>query len=174
MNISDKAMLQLGLLGGVLLVLLLLAALNYPREITVAPEWTVRVTDPAGQAIPLVSVREEWRHAAFDDDLRYQDKLTDETGVVRFERRTITASRWRLWRACQRRGANQPCEPQGRVLAFKCGHGSTQSLSGAAWEHAYDGLGQQVNVTLMLRACAQANAQFGCLPHPARGVQACP
>jgi len=70
----------------------MLAALLYPYETTVVPQWTVRVVDEAGSSLGNVGVTEYWRHTSVESGDHHAESITDGNGYVTFPRRTIRAS----------------------------------------------------------------------------------
>jgi hypothetical protein len=158
--------------AAVILLLIGYMAVRIPFEVTVSPEWTVRVVDQGGNPVPMAVVREEWKHEAFDDVIHMQDLLTNEAGVAVFPRRTIRTNWLERNRECRRRNRGTPCGVVARVTTFKCEFGADRE--GEAHADSYPGAGDRFASRLILRRCRNVDAEFGCFPHPARGVPRCP
>jgi hypothetical protein len=171
---EDKWKWVAGCVAAVVLIALYIAG-KTEIEIVVAPEWTVRVVDTNGDPVPLAAVREEWKHPAFDDTIRMQDVLTREDGIAQFPKRTIRTNWFERNSACsryrRRAGPNAPCIPQTRVFAFKCSYGAPQM--GGRHEDFYPGEIPAMESKLVLQRCQPVDFEFGCFPHPVRGVPAC-
>lgn len=71
---------------------LLLAALLYPFETTVVPEWKVQVVDESGAPLAALRVSELWQHHSIESARHEQTLTTDSDGYATFPRRTINAS----------------------------------------------------------------------------------
>ena len=79
---------------------MVVAALGYPYETTVAPGGKIRIVDEAGTPMPACLVREFWRHYSVEAMDHREDFQCDQLGKVTLPQRVIRASiTWRLWGA---------------------------------------------------------------------------
>ena len=75
-------------------VFLVLAALLYPIQSTVSPEWKVRVIDSKGSACEGMEVQQHWGHYSYYLDGYTQSArvVTDSDGIANLPPRKIRAS----------------------------------------------------------------------------------
>src|SRR5260370_5923810 len=106
------------------------AALFYPAEVTLAPEWTVRIVDENGQALPSVSVREVWQHYSVEQTSHEEDISTTADGTVHFPRRLLRTSHLSTIVGCVHQfaqlGVHACCGPVAYVILFKSDYGEIQ------------------------------------------------
>ena len=81
-----------GKLIWIVILIVMLAALLYPYETTVVPQWTVRAVDEAGSPLGKVAVTEYWGDDSVESDDHEAESITDDGGYVTFPRRTIRGS----------------------------------------------------------------------------------
>jgi hypothetical protein len=67
----------------------LVVLLFYPFDITVVPEWKLRVVDQTGQRLRGNRVRESWCHYTLETQSHEEELLSDGDGYVHFPRRAI-------------------------------------------------------------------------------------
>ncbi|HEV2826446.1 MAG TPA: hypothetical protein VGW76_02500 [Pyrinomonadaceae bacterium] len=67
----------------------LIVLMVIPFEITVVPEWKLRVVDQTGQGLKGNRVRESWSHYTLETQSHEEEQLSDANGYVQFPRRTI-------------------------------------------------------------------------------------
>lgn len=60
-----------------------------PFDITVVPEWKLRVVDQSGHGLRGNRVRESWCHYTLENQSHEEELLSDGDGNVQFPRRTI-------------------------------------------------------------------------------------
>lgn len=63
--------------------------LFYPIQVTVVPEWKLRVVDQTGEGLRGNAVRESWCHYTLESQCHEQDLVSDAEGYVWFPRRMI-------------------------------------------------------------------------------------
>ena len=80
------------LLTGIFSVGLLVLILVYPFDITVVPEWKLRVVDQTGQPLRGNRVRESWCHYTLETRCHEEELTSDSDGYIRFPRRAIRAN----------------------------------------------------------------------------------
>jgi hypothetical protein len=73
-------------------LLAIVITLLYPFKTTVVPEWRIRIVDEAGNPMPMIAVREVWKHYTIESDSHQGDSLTDNEGYVTFPKRTVRGS----------------------------------------------------------------------------------
>lgn len=108
---------KIALIAAVILVVGLV-----PARQTVAPEWTVTTLDAARRPLTGVTVREVWQQYSLEDSSHEEDRLTDDSGKVRFPRRTYWTSITGRFLGCVRqigsRGVHASCGPHSFLVAF--------------------------------------------------------
>jgi hypothetical protein len=67
----------------------LVVSLFYPFDITVVPEWRLRVVDQTGRPLRGNRVRESWSHYSLETQNHEEELLSDGDGYVQFPRRAI-------------------------------------------------------------------------------------
>jgi len=75
----------------ILLVVFALVVLLYPSQMTVVPQWRVRVVDESGTPLANTGVRETWQHYDAESTGHEEDLVTDHEGYVTFPERKIRA-----------------------------------------------------------------------------------
>ena len=83
-----------GKILGTALILVMLSFLPV-FTVNVVPEWTLRLTDKGGNAVPNVRVDQTWKHYSlefFEGRHFDQTKSSDENGLVSFPARSIRVS----------------------------------------------------------------------------------
>ena len=83
-TIKQKKWLLTGSLIACLVVLLF-----YPFDITVVPEWRLRVVDQTGQRLSGNRVRQSWSHYTLEKQSHEEELLSDGEGYVQFPRRIV-------------------------------------------------------------------------------------
>jgi hypothetical protein len=64
----------------------------YPFQMTIVPQWNLRVVDDSGAPVPAINVTEHWQHYLLESDGHEEAKTTNQDGQVSFDRRNIRAS----------------------------------------------------------------------------------
>lgn len=75
------------------ILLLGVVVLGYPRQVQIAPEWTIRVVDPLGKPIEGARVTQDWAHYDVARGSSVEHRRTDSAGIVVFPARTIRVAR---------------------------------------------------------------------------------
>jgi hypothetical protein len=70
----------------------LVVLLFYPFDLTVVPEWKLRIVDQTGQRLRGNRVRQSWSHYTLENQSHEEELLSDGDGYVKFPRRTIRTS----------------------------------------------------------------------------------
>jgi hypothetical protein len=162
------------LVGSVLAI----ATLFYPAEITLAPDWTVRVVDQNGQSLPSVSVTEVWQHYSLEEISHEEEKVTAGDGSVFFPRRSLRASRFSRIVGCAheftRSTVHASCGPVAYVIPFKCDYGPMQASDthGSDWTGWFT-RSQKMSSQLVLRHCPAGATGIGCLPDSTKYYPSC-
>jgi hypothetical protein len=76
---------------GVIVAVILIAGF-LPLPQTVAPDWMITTLDAARRPLVGVTVREVWQQYSLENSSHEEDRLTDNSGKVRFPRRTYWTS----------------------------------------------------------------------------------
>ena len=64
----------------------------YPFETTTVPQWSLRIVDDAGAAVPEINVTEHWQNYLLETGGHEEAKTTNQDGLVSFDERSIRAS----------------------------------------------------------------------------------
>jgi len=154
------------------------AALFYPAEVTLAPEWTVRIVDENGHALPSVSVREVWQHYSVEQTSHEEDISTTADGTVHFPRRLLRTSHLSTIVGCVHQFAqlavHTSCGPVAYVIPFKCDYGEMQpsDMRGSDWTGWFT-RSQKISSQLVLRHCPAGATGIGCLPNSTQYYPSC-
>jgi hypothetical protein len=93
-----------------------------PLPQTVAPEWSIKTLDSAHKPLVGITVREEWQQYSLENSSHEENRLTDDTGNVRFPRRTLWTSIARRFVGCAGQiattGVEASCGPNSYLVAF--------------------------------------------------------
>lgn len=100
----------------------LVVALIFPFERTVVPTATVTVVDGAGNLMPNVLVKQEWKDVAVEDEIHVGSISTDQNGVAYFPKRTGRSTLLKrlpnvVWRIATQ-GAHASISPYGVLTAY--------------------------------------------------------
>lgn len=71
---------------------LLMAALLYPFETTVVPEWRIHIVDESGRPVGNLAVNEGWIDYSIESNRHEEVRTANSEGFLEFPRRTIRAS----------------------------------------------------------------------------------
>jgi hypothetical protein len=159
-------------------IAVILVALLYPTQITVAPDWTVRVVDENGAPLAGVWVSESWQHYSVEKFSHAEESLADPDGTVHFPRRTLRVSRLFRMAGCLyqfgRFFAHASCGPHASVMSGKCGYGEMggSDTSGSIWAPSANPAAIQ-SAQLVLHHCPVGATGLGCLPDSLKDYPAC-
>ena len=73
-------------------LLLLVGVVVYPFQMTIVPEWKLRVITDAGSPVGEINVTEHWQHYLFERHAHEDAQKTGVDGRVSFPERTLRAS----------------------------------------------------------------------------------
>ena len=101
-----------GMTNKVLITVLVLVviALIYPAEQTVAPEWKVSVVDDKGARLAGIHVREIWRQYSIEDKDHEEVLTTDASGSAVFPKRTLKSGYMQRMFGCWKKRRMNPAE----------------------------------------------------------------
>jgi hypothetical protein len=144
------------ILAGVAVILLLLV---YPFNVTVMPEWNVKVVDENGMALPGAQVLEfatQWTL-----DFHQEEAIcSDSNGEAHFPRHTLPASvltRVSMW--VSKLGPHSSLGPDVKMGAERLGYGDMSSESTTA---AWNGWTNHVNSKFVLHKCPKGFTAYKC------------
>jgi hypothetical protein len=86
MAVTKQVILPIGIV--LVIVVLTITPFNYQ----IVPVWELRVVDKNGKPIDGIKTRQTWQFYATEFSGHEEDKLTDETGHVRYSARSVTVS----------------------------------------------------------------------------------
>src|SRR5712692_2488693 len=143
-----------------------LLALAYPREVTVAPDWSVTVVREDGTPLAQLPIREVWEHYSLESESHEQDLATDFYGKVHFPRRTIRASYIYRFFGCAEKfimtGVHASCGPVAYLIPLiGTNLGETRS-SFAALEPYRGGQRRERQSRIVLEECANGKSGLFC------------
>ncbi|MBI1739230.1 MAG: hypothetical protein HYR58_08275 [Acidobacteria bacterium] len=143
-----------------ILVVALIAA--YPFEVTVAPDWTVKVVDEVGRPLVKVTVTETTRYYPFQLSPNEERQVTDASGLAHFSRRTLRLSRAARTFACLKRiiaeGIKFGCGPEATIWAEKVGYGPISYDTDTGWDGRVDPRSSHI----VLQQCAKGKTGNYC------------
>ncbi len=76
----------------VVLALILIAYLLYPRTYLASPRWQVQVVDQQGKPLSGITVNETWQNYSVESESRQQNLVSDARGFVEFPAREAKSS----------------------------------------------------------------------------------
>ncbi len=107
----------------------ILSALFFPLNQTIAPEWDVQVLGADRKPLANITVREVWRQSSLEHFSQEQEQKTDANGQVRFERRLQRSNLLQRAFGCARQvmgaGVHASCGPRAYLVAFGDSIGTT-------------------------------------------------
>jgi hypothetical protein len=143
-------------LVGVALILLLLV---YPFNVTVAPEWNVKVVDENGKALAGAYVL-EWATQWTLDFHRHEAVCSSLNGEAHFPRRTLPASvltRVSMW--ISKLGPHSSLGPDVKISAERLGYGDMLNESTTA---TWNGWTRRVKSQFVLHKCPSGLTGYRC------------
>ena len=144
------------LLAGVALVMLLLV---YPFNVTVIPEWNVKVVDEGGRPVPgayILLFATQWTL-----DFHHEEAVcTDSNGQAYFPRETVRASVvTRVLKWVSRLGPHSSLGPDAKVGVEALGYGD---MPGDTITTDWNGSAGRVNSQLSFHKCAEGLTGYHC------------
>lgn len=144
------------ILTGVAIVLLLLV---YPFNVTVMPEWNVKVVDENGEALAGAYVSEfatQWTLDFHDE----QSLCSDSKGEAHFARQTVPVSAiTRVSKWISRLGPHSSLGPDVKMSAERMGYGDMPNE--ATWT-TWNGWSNHVNSKFVLHKCPSGLTAYRC------------
>lgn len=155
-----KTSTKMSLVGVALVVFLLV----YPFNVTVAPEWNVRVVDETGKPVAGAYVSEFASHGTLDFE-HNEAVCTNVNGEAQFVRRTVRASVLnRVSRWVSRFNIHGGLGPHVAVGVDRLGYGDMPTqvpmpdFNGLVW----DGFPRRVNSRVVLQKCPDGRTGYQC------------
>jgi hypothetical protein len=98
------------------------AILLFPFKQTVAPEWTIHTLDADRHPLANITVWEVWQQYSLENEGHEEDRLTDSSGRVQFQRRNLRSSIGRRLIGCfgqvMKTGVHASCGANSYLVAF--------------------------------------------------------
>lgn len=144
------------ILAGIALILFLLV---YPFNVTVAPEWNVKVVDENGKALAGAYVL-EWANQCTLDFHQHEAVCSNLNGEAHFPRRTVPASvLTRVSNWISKLGPHSSLGPDVEVSVERLGYGDMpDDRTKASW----NGLTSRVNSQFTLHKCLNGLTAYHC------------
>jgi hypothetical protein len=144
------------ILAGFALILFLLV---YPFNVTVAPEWNVKVVDENGKALPGAYVL-EWASQWTLDFHHHGAVCSNLNGEAHFPRLTLPASvLTRVWNWVSKLGPHSSLGPDVKISVERLGYGDMPDDRPAA---DWNGWANHVNSRLTLHKCPNGLTAYHC------------